>query len=105
MMDVMNETNAPGSNSLEVPSFCSEDLNSENCADWSSYESCLDPTECYAIQFHSNHQAFVEIVFGEDRIKPSVEEVCGKATIFVGNQAKCQTGAVEVIHSVLPGGL
>ncbi|CAB9512223.1 expressed unknown protein [Seminavis robusta] len=82
----------------EIPPLCSEYFDTENCTNWISYETCLDPTECYAFTFLSNLQALVEIFLGEHTGKPSVEELCGLYSFYFGNEEKCWTGNATIVH-------
>ncbi|CAB9518200.1 expressed unknown protein [Seminavis robusta] len=104
-IEAKNDTDSSSSNSssdsedeLEVPPLCSEYFNAEDCPNWISYETCLDPTECYAFQFLSNLQALVENVFGEQTEKPSSQVVCGMYTTAVGNAEKCWTENATTVH-------
>ncbi|CAB9518368.1 unknown protein [Seminavis robusta] len=57
-----------------------------------SHDACLDPAECYELQVSSNkvkNRAYVEIVFGEQRVNTIPETACEGQTFFVGREDKC----------------
>ncbi|CAB9528412.1 unknown protein [Seminavis robusta] len=92
------DSSSDSEDELEVRPLCSEYFNAEDCSNWISYETCLDPTECYSFRFLSNLRALVEIVFGEKTEKPSSQLVCGMYATAVGNAEKCWTENNKVVH-------
>ncbi|CAB9500303.1 expressed unknown protein [Seminavis robusta] len=83
---------------LAPPSSCNEGWNGENCTQWVSYETCLDPV-CYIFQVLSHRQAQVEVSFWNVTRRPLPNAVCFGEPQFVGDLWKCNNGAREVVHS------
>ncbi|CAB9518202.1 expressed unknown protein [Seminavis robusta] len=106
MVGTNNATNrwlasTAGNSEVVIPSTCSDHWDGTNCTEWLSYETCLEPSECYAFQFLSHHQAFVEIALGGQIERPTANWFCYGGSSYVGNPDKCQTGGVgKVVHSV-----
>ncbi|CAB9529498.1 expressed unknown protein [Seminavis robusta] len=60
-----------------------------------SYNECLDPTECHVVNVHSPNKntAFLELVFGEQRVNARPSAVCDGEAFFVGQKDKCNQEA------------
>ncbi|CAB9509241.1 expressed unknown protein [Seminavis robusta] len=55
------------------------------------YDACLDPTECYGVNVFSKqrHTAYLELAFGEERVKAKESAVCNGETFTIGQEDKC----------------
>ncbi|CAB9516183.1 expressed unknown protein [Seminavis robusta] len=86
---------------FEIDPSCNDGGWSEDCTDWAYYESCLDPTECFAVQSDSNVQAYLEVDdFGAVRKLPSPSSVCTRVGTVFGNQDVCHNRVWRELHSV-----
>ncbi|CAB9508221.1 expressed unknown protein [Seminavis robusta] len=93
----VGNTSTTGSE-LAPPSSCNEDWNGENCTQWVSYETCLDPV-CYIFQVLSHRQAHVEVSLWNVTRRPLPSAVCFGEPQFVGDLWKCNNVGREVVHS------
>ncbi|CAB9500332.1 expressed unknown protein [Seminavis robusta] len=92
------DTLAQSGDGFVVDVSCSAEWFNDTCTDWSYYETCLDPQQCYAFKTDSNPEAFLEVdAFGDKRVKGDL--ICfGDALIF-GNLHACDERIWKVLHS------